>query len=387
MKHKTRSFLVCCFLCFLCIAGCGLQTDENPSAEKAILASGAKNYIDYIGLLEDNRLIYRCFVKRNAVYYSYDFDTKEKTYLGRTEGHLDSSDKASLLNHHLYFYNIISEKGTDARTVFYDIDLVSNTIAELPVSEMKQDGKTVSAQSSWPLGNTIVALAYVTENELRISNLTFYHPDTGTWSQKQLGIYDDQQKTGMYPFALYADGTNLYLLQGEYKKPGTADYYFVQYDQDGNLLRKICLTGSIKDYVAEKGVWSLRVWNDYLYMTNADVDDFIGYIGSDEITEVAKAPLTMSRSLYSEDAPVFYDRYSNVYYTLDTASATLTEHQHQLVTEYPTELIRALAGFQYRTNLRNLITAQEKALIVVDYHNQPEHLFLIDRTSIGEIEV
>ena len=104
MKHKIPPIFLSFFVCCLLIAGCQISHYDKTA--------------DYLGLLEDNRLVYRTFIKQNAMYYTYDFDTKETVHLGRTEGFHLTYDTASLLNNHLYFYDVISGEGPHAKMHF-----------------------------------------------------------------------------------------------------------------------------------------------------------------------------------------------------------------------------------------------------------------------------
>ena len=122
-------------------------------------------------------------------------------------------------------------------------------------------------------------------------------------------------------------------------------------------------------------------------MTNSLAEDFIGHIEGEQITEIAQAALLKSHSLYPEDAPLFYDRYEKYYYTLDTESAALIKQPHQLLTSYPSELIKALANWNYRTHLDQFITAHDTLVTVLYRHNQPEEKILTTRSQIGEITV
>ena len=373
MKHKIPPIFLSFFVCCLLIAGCQISHYDKTA--------------DYLGLLEDNRLVYRTFIKQNAMYYTYDFDTKETVHLGRTEGFHLTYDTASLLNNHLYFYDVISGEGPHAKNAFYDVDLTDNTVSEVAVFEMKPDNKTISTTSSWPFGNTIVTIGYESDSQYCKSSLVYYHTDTKQWSYNSLGVYDSQANTGIYPLSLYADGTSLYLIQKEAIEANQENYYFIQYDTDGNQIRRIPLSGDILHFVEKGGVWSLYVWEDYIYMTNSLAEDFIGHIEGEQITEIAQAALLKSHSLYPEDAPLFYDRYEKYYYTLDTESAALIKQPHQLLTSYPSELIKALANWNYRTHLEQFITAHDTLVTVLYRHNQPEEKILTTRSQIGEITV
>lgn len=372
MRRKILSILLFCFLCSISLSGCQISYGKTT---------------DYLGLLDDNRIVYRIFTKQIAMYYTYNYDTKETVYLGRTEGFHLNCDTASLLNHHLYFYDVISEEGPHAKNAFYDIDLKNSTVSEVAVFEMKPDNKTVSTSNSWPFNDTIVTIGYESDSQYCSSSLVCYHPDTETWSYKPLGVYNNQTNTGIYPLAIYADGSSLYLIQKEAAKPEAETYYFIQYDADGNLLNRILLSGDILNFVKEGGVWSLYIWNDYIYITGALVEDFLGHIEGEQITEIAQTQLLKSHSLYANDAPVFYNLYEDCYYTLDITADKLLKHSHQMLTGYPNEVVSALAGSEYRTHLHNLFTAYDNVAAVVHHNKQAEKLYFSHRETIGDITV
>ncbi len=372
MKRNFLIFILCSVFCCLLLTGCQISYGKTT---------------DYLGLLDDNRLIYRIITKQNAMYYSYNFDTKKTVYLGRTEGFHLTCDTASLLNNHLYFYDVISGDGAHDKNAFYDIDLTENTVSQVAVFEMKPDKKTVSTCSSWSLKDTIVTIGYESDSRYCSSSLVYYHPVAGTWSHKLLGVYDNQTNTGIYPLGIYADGTSLYLIQKEATEPESENYYFIQYDANGNQMQRVLLSGDVLNFVKEGGVWSLYVWEDYIYITGALIEDFFGHIEKEQIAEITQTQLLKSHSLYPKDAPLFYDLYENYYYTLDTESATLIKHPHQLNTSYPSELIKALANWDYRTRLEQFITAKDTVLTILYRHSQPNKEILTSRSQISEITV
>lgn len=124
MKNK---FLIFILLLSFVYTGCvnihPIMISQETKRFQEITLS--KNIV-YSGLLDDHTVLFYRFVNRDAVYYAYNFDTKEKIKLGVLENHCLDTGSTVLLNNQLYFYVGVAQ-GEHLKNVLCRINPEKNT--------------------------------------------------------------------------------------------------------------------------------------------------------------------------------------------------------------------------------------------------------------------
>ena len=84
----------------------------------------------------------------------------------------------------------------------------------------------------------------------------------------------------------------------------------------------------MKKFIGENRITEIRIWNNFLYLTNISNDGFIGYIKDNKKIEkiYSDKQLSISSSANSTDEPIFYIRDTNTFFTLDIKNQKVLKH-------------------------------------------------------------
>ena len=315
MKHKLTTIILTVIL--FCVGCTSNPVNVDTPYQEVILSDLTKKSSEYLGLINDNTLLYYSIGNETVPYYSYNFDTNENIKLGEVKSFYLDVGSATLIADNLYYY--VTKKNQE--NVLCHIDLKKNVLTEL-----QRKDNSLYGLYCYPLQNSVVTLKNERDNEKIITYFDLYHTDTKTWERFHENIFDENKRIGNAIYVMYADGKFLYAIEDEYKNKEVKSY-FVIYNSDLQEENRFLISDELLSFINENRITEMRVWNDFFYLKNISNNGFVGYIDNDTIKKIYTGEkLLLSQSLNQNDEWIFYVHDTNKYFTLDTENKKIIEH-------------------------------------------------------------
>lgn len=315
MKYKLT--IICIIIIMLCISCTTNPQAKNTVYKEVVLSDLTKKSSEYLGLLDDNTLLYYLIGSENVPYYNYNFNTQENTKLGEVKSFYLDVGSAALIENNLYFY--ITKKNQE--NVLCHIDLKENKLTEL-----QRKDNSLYGLYCYPLKNSVVTLKNERNDNNIITYFDLYNTNTKTWERFHENIFNENEREGSAIYVMYADGERLYSIEDQYENK-EAKSYFVIYNSDLQEENRFLLPNELLSFMSEYRVTEMQILDNFFYLKNTSNNGFVGYIENNTIKKIhIGEKLLLSKSLNPKDEWVFYTHDTNQYFTLDIKDKKLIEH-------------------------------------------------------------
>ena len=302
----------------LTLTGCSVDNNlastndiAHPNYYEIKLSDFTRERVEYLGLLNEDTILYYNPSSKQTDYYIYNFSTNENRKVCEIEDHYLDVSSATLLNDSVYFY-IAQKQGKQVKNILCQINPNFNTLNIIEKEDSSLPGLYI-----YTIGDGVVTLKNERDEQYITTYLDIYYPSDNRWEKHNINVYDSEKISGSALYVLYADGETLYTIEDRYDGD-TCNSYLVTYDQKLQQKNIIQISGELLSFMNERRINSIYLWDDYIYVKNISNDAFIGYIDGNEIKKVFAAPtLLLCGSLTHNNSPVFYTHSGNTFYLVD----------------------------------------------------------------------
>lgn len=295
-------------------------SDEINTQSNAIqLAEDNEPQILPLYLAEDGSLIYSQFESDyTATYYRYYPDRMKKIKIGEIPSYYVGTTDISRMNNTLFFYVGIFKNENNSENILYGIDLDSNSLLKY---EETSDTESLPGISAYCLDDAVVTLKNVVEADASIRTFfEFYDIESGAQQKKDEKHWYSYDENGTAIFGFCTSDGYLYSLQDEYIDNGNiVQCKLIQYDTSMEICNTILLDGDILNFIRSGRVNKISIHDDYIFLSNISSYGFLGKIEDNKIIPILNNThyLQMVPTQPSDDSMFFYERRSNILYSLN----------------------------------------------------------------------
>lgn len=321
MRYKTIAITIIIALICLSCAKNNIEYNNDTNYQEFTLSEIVHGSTEYLGLLENNMLIYFSSQDKQLNYYMYNLATQKNVKLGNIKGNYVLVDSAAMLNNKLYFY-VTTILNNGFENILYTVDL-----QEHKLEQIEHKDNSLYGVYTFSFGEKIIALKNERYNDTIVTYIDTYSPTIDKWEKYLINSYNETERKGSALYVCCTEGEYLYTIEDRYNNKQCKSF-LVTYDSDFEEKNNILLSDEVKKFIDENRITEIRIWNNFFYLKNISNDGFIGYIKDNKKIEkiYSDKQLSISSSANSTDEPIFYIRDTNTFFTLDIKNQKVLKH-------------------------------------------------------------
>ena len=285
-------------------------------------------------LLMDDSFIFMDFANNvKPVYYRHYFKNIKTIKIGSIPKYLISTGNNVLYDNTLLF--LVSELNEDTKinngfkNVFYSIDIEKNKL-----NKMSSDTEYLPAAYIYPYNNNILVLNAKREKDHELTTIMSIYDITKKQfvSHSQEYILNEYVRTGANIVNCTASGDFIYAIIKENSDTNSNEFSaeIQVFDDNFKKIRSINLGEA--GYLMETRISKIVIFSDFIFLRNYSGDGILGFIEEDTINIMKAAnDIDIADNYNSDKPPIFFKRFSNIFYSIDTEEVKVNETELVIV--------------------------------------------------------
>lgn len=261
MRYKTIAITIIIALICLSCAKNNIEYNNDTNYQKFTLSEIVHGSTEYLGLLENNMLIYFSSQDKQLNYYMYNLATQKNIKLGNIKGNYVLVDSAAMLNNKLYFY-VTTILNNGFENILYTVDL-----QEHKLEQIEHKDNSLYGVYTFSFGEKIIALKNERYNDTIVTYIDTYSPTIDKWEKYLINSYNETERKGSALYVCCTEGEYLYTIEDRYNNKQCKSF-LVTYDSDFEEKNSILLSDEVKKFIDENRITEIRIWNNFFYLKN-----------------------------------------------------------------------------------------------------------------------
>jgi hypothetical protein len=364
MKKITISFL--CVILFLVQTGCNENLNRLQNNQAKQINVNFDEMLAYTALLDDS-YIYFSANENTATFYRSFFN--DNTVLIGHVPYFYLSMKQSVLKYP-YLYAFVSIYNNELGKI--ENNLVGLNLSDNTITQYESHDNSIAGVPTYSFNGDILTLKNVIDSTTITTLIESFDLENKEWNNMISYEFDTVTNNGTAILGMCSDDNNLYLLQDVCNGENNVDTFLKIYDVNYNEVDTIRIDDNIREYTTTSHITEMQVFDEYIYIYNASNYGFLGRVYESEFNEIFRGRnFELSLNHVSTD-PLFYERRSNLIYTLDKENGNMIENT-------------MIIGDGY--SIMNILSTDEILLISCYADDKEYYAYIVKRENIGSIEL